>query len=306
MATPRGAEHRDLEQRFKNLERTVRHLVSAALRREQLRVSRGDFVVSGGGDVVVQDGGSLRAEYASGRTAAEFGELDPTQVGDDAYGVRVLPDADPGTPGVSNALLEAFTSPIVGEVVRSYATGFVSFRGGEGMILTAGPTGQPADATVMVTTAGVQVDGPNGLDVVNQLKYLNAPTSSAAANLRYDTDNGVIKLITSSLRYKQDVQDAEVDPAAVLQLRPRTWRDRAEVARDPETGNRYVGFIAEEVHEAGLTDLVSYDDEGRPDALQYDRFSVALVELAKRQQQQLDDQGRRIADLESRLEALGA
>jgi hypothetical protein len=73
MATPRGSEHRDLEQRVRDLERHVRELTGAALRRRQLGVDQGDFVVSGGGDVVVQDGGRVRVQDEAGNTIMDVG-----------------------------------------------------------------------------------------------------------------------------------------------------------------------------------------------------------------------------------------
>ena len=37
------------------------------------------------------------------------------------------------------------------------------------------------------------------------------------------------------------------------------------------------GLIAEEVHDAGLTEFVAYDKEGRPDALHYGNMVALLV-----------------------------
>lgn len=54
MATPRGAEHRDLEQRLRNIEAQLRQVTGAALRRKQLSVTEGDFVVSGGGNIIIK------------------------------------------------------------------------------------------------------------------------------------------------------------------------------------------------------------------------------------------------------------
>lgn len=59
MATPRGAQHFDLEQRLRDLERQVQRLTSMSLRRSQLGVTSGDFAVTGGGSVLVEDGGSV-------------------------------------------------------------------------------------------------------------------------------------------------------------------------------------------------------------------------------------------------------
>ncbi|GAA5122157.1 hypothetical protein GCM10023339_40120 [Alloalcanivorax gelatiniphagus] len=74
---------------------------------------------------------------------------------------------------------------------------------------------------------------------------------------------------------------------AVLQMRGRTWRDKAQVEQDPDTEDRYVGFIAEELDELGLTAFVEYDDEGQPNAIAYDRLSVALLAVLKDQERRL-------------------
>lgn len=74
MATPRAAEHRDLEQRIRDLEDQVRQLTGQALRRQQLRVDSGDFVVSGGGGVYVREGGDLQVEHDNGQPAVTIAE----------------------------------------------------------------------------------------------------------------------------------------------------------------------------------------------------------------------------------------
>ena len=64
MTTPRAAEHRDIEQRFRNIEQKLRDVASRALRREALSVSSGDLSVSDGGSISVTNGGTI--DVASG------------------------------------------------------------------------------------------------------------------------------------------------------------------------------------------------------------------------------------------------
>lgn len=130
-----------------------------------------------------------------------------------------------------------------------------------------------------LTLNGDRVESPN-------LYLTGPPTTGAAANVNIGPA-GQLRESTSSRRFKQDIEDAAVDPAAVLRLRGRTWRDRSEVEDDPDTEIRYVGFIAEEVHDAGLTDLVVYDEEG-PRGLSYERMAVPLLELARHQQERIE------------------
>lgn len=144
----------------------------------------------------------------------------------------------------------------------------------------------------------VYLSGGAGIDIVTNgdLKVFNLPTTGSAANLRIDPGTAQIQYETSSRRYKQDIEDLDIDPEAFLQLRPRTWRDKGEVEREPETTRRNVGFIAEEVDELGLP-FVDYDAEGRPDALQYNRFMAGAVKV-------MQSQAAQINDLTARLEAL--
>lgn len=143
--------------------------------------------------------------------------------------------------------------------------------------------------------------------VTPELGLYNLPTTSSAANLFLGMVGGVwtVAWVTSSRRYKQDIEDVDIDPADVLALRGRTWRDRYEVDVDPDSEKRFVGFIAEELDEhPTLRQFVDYDDDGQPDAISYDRLSVALVALAKDQEQRIAAQEDRLAKLESRLAAL--
>jgi hypothetical protein len=141
----------------------------------------------------------------------------------------------------------------------------------------------------------------------NGLRLYGIPTTGSAANMRLDTTGGipVVYYVASSRRYKEDIDDAVIEPQEVLQMQARTWVDKGTVDRLGEEGDevdvaRNVGFIAEELDALpSLRQFVDYDDQGRPDAIQYDRLTVALLELAKTHQAQ-------IAALAERLDALEA
>jgi len=95
-------------------------------------------------------------------------------------------------------------------------------------------------------------------------------TTGSAANAFVDSD-GSLRRSTSSLRYKSDVTSATHGLADVLKLRSVTYKGN----NDGETV--FGGLIAEEVHDAGLTEFVAYDKEGRPDALHYGNMVALLV-----------------------------
>ncbi len=87
---------------------------------------------------------------------------------------------------------------------------------------------------------------------------------------------GVCKA-TSSLRYKEDIQPLEDDWNKILQLTPVSFK---YVKAD----NRSFGYIAENLDALGLKNLVIYDTKGRPDAIQYDKIPLYVLEITKQQQ----------------------
>ena len=119
-------------------------------------------------------------------------------------------------------------------------------------------------------------------------------TTGSAANL-FVANGGVLYRSTSSRRYKENISDTRHGLADALKLRAVTYTGKGEADGDTIFG----GLIAEEVHEAGLTEFVVYDDEGRPDALHYAPM-VSLAFKAIQEQQAI------IEDLRARLAALEA
>jgi hypothetical protein len=110
------------------------------------------------------------------------------------------------------------------------------------------------------------------------------------------TPNGSVSSLdmasTSSLRYKENIQPLQDDFQKVLLLEPKTFNWKVN-------GKAGLGYIAEEVEGAGLKSLVVYNESGQPDALNYDKISIYLLEVIK-------DQNSRIKALEAKVGALEA
>jgi hypothetical protein len=141
-------------------------------------------------------------------------------------------------------------------------------------------------------------------------------TTGAGANV-YVHGNGYLQRSTSSIKYKTDVETLEDFYAdALLECRPVWYRSTCSTD-DPAYG--YWGFIAEEVAEIDprlvhwkTTNPVQQEDgsvehvpcELEPEGVQYDRFVPHLINLIKRQKEQLESQAATIAALDARLTAL--
>jgi hypothetical protein len=118
-------------------------------------------------------------------------------------------------------------------------------------------------------------------------------TSASAANVGIDAGGGFFRS-TSSIKYKTDVQDATHGLAEVIALRPVTYKG----INDGEL--IFGGLIAEEVHEAGLTEFVQYADDGTPDALAYGNMISLCIKAIQEQQALITQLTTRITALEAK------
>ncbi len=118
-------------------------------------------------------------------------------------------------------------------------------------------------------------------------------TTAAAANLVVAADFYLYRS-TSSARYKKNVVDYDRGLDAVKKLRPVYYEGKGEI----DEGKRFAGFIAEEVYDAGLTEFVVLDKDGKPDALHYGNMNALLVKALQHAEQLIDILTTRVAALE--------
>ena len=133
---------------------------------------------------------------------------------------------------------------------------------------------------------------------------------------------GAIYRSTSSIKYKRDVETIEdIYADAVLDVRPVFYRSKSD---NDNSAHGFWGIIAEElaeidprlVHWQTHVPVEVTDDDGvvttemveldtpEPEGVQYERFVPLLLNLAKRQRDQITAQTAAITDLTTRLTAL--
>jgi hypothetical protein len=117
-------------------------------------------------------------------------------------------------------------------------------------------------------------------------------TTAAGANVHVAAD-GTMYRSTSSLKYKTDVKDATHGLAEVMTLRPVTYKGKNDGA------TVFGGLVAEEVHEAGLTEFVQYAEDGTPDALSYASMVSLAFKAIQEQQALIQSMTARITALEA-------
>lgn len=320
---------KDLARKVAALE-TRAPLSNASISEGDLRIRNGgSVIVEDGGGVLVQDGGNIEvseggsfvSRYTDGSPGAAFGPLWLDASPDVTESIGLLVQADQGDDSrdvfrAKTVLSSGSKEVYVGQadnagnvdVVGIYSDSTV-IHGDNGLWIESAGTGQVAIAaggTLFLKGAAVAAQIPNLTGSANLIINGGGPSSY-----------GEIRRATSSLRYKQDVEPLDLSHLSADQivdaLQGVTWRDRGMVQDDPDTTLRIPGHIAERLHEAGLEVFVTYDDQGRPDAISYDRLSGALAQALRTTRDELTqlratvtDQGEALATLTTRLDALEA
>ena len=122
-------------------------------------------------------------------------------------------------------------------------------------------------------------------------------TTGASANVNI-LSSGVLVRSTSSLRYKNTINDATHGLTELLKLRPVTYKGN----NDGDTV--FGGLIAEEVHDAGLTEFVTYNDDNEPDALAYGNMVSLCIKAIKELSAKNDALETKNDALEARIKTL--
>jgi hypothetical protein len=218
-------------------------------------------------------------------------------------------DTDSGAGGMNISFLKNSASPAASDdiaLLRFYGNDSTAVAAEYVRIVTtiADPTNGSEDGTLTIytTKAGslqerVRYSSADGFYIVDgafRAPDVYASTTGSAVNMVMSSASGILQRSTSSIRYKNSVADAPYGLAEVMQLRPVTYKGN----NDGDTV--FGGFIAEEVHDIGLSQFVQYDEQNRPDALAYGNMVSLLTKAVQEQQAMIEDLKARIAVLEAR------
>ncbi len=169
------------------------------------------------------------------------------------------------------------------------------------------------NATQADTTANIR-QSDNGENTLLRLE-----DSSGTTKLRVDSDGAIVTGVlpfgsgiplalnvsnelvrdTSSAIYKENIQPVNLDIEKILRLEAVEFDYRGG-------GPHSFGYIAEELHHLGLTELVIYDAEDKPVSIAYNRIPVFQNELLKRHQAELERKDHQIRKLKKQVEEQSA
>ena len=107
----------------------------------------------------------------------------------------------------------------------------------------------------------------------------------------------------STLRLKKEIQDHAFDPKLLLKLNLKKYKYKNEVRYLQDSLHRewMYGYIAEEVQESGLEEILGYDKEGKVDSIQYGVLATLAIELIKQQQNDIDSLKEEIQRLKEKI-----
>lgn len=166
---------------------------------------------------------------------------------------------------------------------------------------------QVADYIVLYSYTRAQIEGLGWLSILPPGKggtgtsnvYANQFTSGTYRTVWALTD-GTLGWAPSLRALKQDIEDADIDVAAWLRLPVQAFRYRADVEENGEAAVDRLGFIAEDIEDAGLEPWLYRSPDGDLQGVAYELLPLAHHEIIRAQQARIDDLEQRLAALEGK------
>ena len=129
---------------------------------------------------------------------------------------------------------------------------------------------------------------------------INGVTVPAGVAVIVDS-NGHLGTVTSSARYKEQIQPMKDASEAILSLKPVTFRYKREL--DPEAIPQF-GLVAEDVAKVD-SDLVAKDDEGKPYIVRYEAVNAMLLNEFLKEHKKVEELEKQVQQMAARLDAKG-
>ena len=127
-----------------------------------------------------------------------------------------------------------------------------------------------------------------------------ASTSAGGIPVQINS-TGQLGTQTSSLRFKEQVQDMGDSTSALMKLRPVTFVYKPEYAKGDRT--LQYGLIAEEVAQV-YPELVAYDNDGQPYSVRYQYIATMLLNEVQKQYQRAKAAAKLITTQQGEIQAL--
>lgn len=190
--------------------------------------------------------------------------------------------------GVGSQTLYSNTTGITNVAIGNFA----------GYYLTTGSNNIDIGNTGVAAEANTIRIGVSATQTATYIAGIFGATASGGAAVLVDS-NGHLGTLTSSRRYKQDIQDMGSTSEAILALRPVTFRYKPEI--DPACTPQF-GLIAEEVEKVS-PDLVVHDAKHQVYTVRYEAVNAMLLNEFRKQYERVQNQEKTIAEQQAAIAA---
>ena len=196
----------------------------------------------------------------------------------------------------------------VGDLALQHSTGDsnIALGSAAGRFLDAGDfdiyignTGPPCVGFLCTASESNAIRLGDAHQTATFIAGISGATSSGGVGVYVDS-NGQLGTLTSSARFKEDIQDIGETTSRLMKLRPVRFRYKKEI--DPSGLEQY-GLVAEDVAKV-YPGLVVYDSEGRPNSVRYHFLTPMLLNEVQKQARQIAEQRELITAQAQRISEL--
>jgi hypothetical protein len=133
----------------------------------------------------------------------------------------------------------------------------------------------------------------------NTTRIRNIYTTVANGRAVYVNSDNKIGTLSSSRRFKQDIQPMDRSSESLFALKPVTYRYKKDT--DPSQALSF-GLIAEYVAQVS-PELITRDEEGKPQTVRYEAVNAMLLNEFLKEHRKVEIQTRKVVELSSKMEA---
>jgi Chaperone of endosialidase len=156
--------------------------------------------------------------------------------------------------------------------------------------------------TIRIGAVGTETncaDFPLPAHTATYIAGISGQTTSGGVAVYINSD-GKLGTLTSSARFKDEIEPMDKASEAVLALKPVTFRYKHEV--DPKSIPQF-GLVAEDVEKVN-PELVARDADNKPYTVRYEAVNAMLLNEFLKAHQKMAEQGATIARQQGQIEAL--
>ena len=176
-----------------------------------------------------------------------------------------------------------------GNIAIGARAGFNTF--GDNNILVGNEGASDDNGTIRLGTTGTHTN--------TFIAGISAATAASGVAVYVNSD-GRLGTLTSSARFKEDIQSMDDASSALYSLRPVTFHYKPEL--DPQAIPQF-GLVAEEVEKVN-PDLVARDDKNQVYTVRYEAVNAMLLNEFLKEHRKVEEQNTEIQTLKERLEKL--